>query len=72
MSKICVTTNISIFIFVSTCKQKTQYEPTEFSKNGEIHGKAVVITFSNRLNFNPNPIYRTINRRGYGPVQSKF
>ena len=45
MSKICVTTNISILIFVSTCKQITQSEPTEFSKNGVFHSKGVVIAF---------------------------
>ena len=47
MSKICVTTNISIHIFISTCKQVTQSEPTEFSKNGGFHSKVVVIFFSN-------------------------
>ena len=35
MSKICVTTNISMLIFASTCKQLPQLEPTEFSKNIE-------------------------------------
>ena len=58
MSKICVSTNISILIFVSTCKQKNQSELMEFSKNGVFHSKAVVIIFSNRLNFNPDPTLR--------------
>ena len=53
MSNICATTNISILIFVSTCKQKPQSEPTKFSKNGVFYSKAVVITFSNCLNQNP-------------------
>ena len=52
MSKICVTTNISIRTFVSTLKQITQSEHTEFSKNGVFYGKWVVITFSNCLNSN--------------------
>ena len=47
MSKIYVTTNTSILVFVSTCKQITQSEPTEFSKNGVFHSKAAVIIFSN-------------------------
>ena len=47
MSKICVTTNISILIFVSTCKQLTQSEPMGFSKNGAFHSKSVVIIFQN-------------------------
>ena len=55
MSKICVTTNTSILIFVSTCKQITQSEPTEFSKNGVFHSKGVVIAFSNYLKLNANP-----------------
>ena len=49
MSEICVITNTSILIFVSTCKQLTQSEPTEFSKNGVFHSKGVVIAFSNYL-----------------------
>ena len=55
MSKICVTTNNSILIFVSTCKKITQSEPTEFSKNGVIHSKVEVIAFSNCLKLNANP-----------------
>ena len=54
MSKICVTANTSIPIFASTCKQITQSEPTEFSKNGVFQRKCVVITFSNYLNLSPN------------------
>ena len=49
MSKICLTTNTSILIFVSTCKQIAQSEPTGFSKNGVFHSKCVVIAFSNYL-----------------------
>ena len=49
MSKICVTTNTPVVIFVSTCKQITQSEPTEFLKNGVFHSKGVVIAFSNYL-----------------------
>ena len=45
MSKICVTTNFSILIFVSTGKQRTQSEPMEFSKNGVFYSKSVIITF---------------------------
>ena len=45
MSKICVTTNILIFIFVSTYKHLTQSEQMEFSKNGVFHSKCVVIFF---------------------------
>ena len=55
MSKICVTTNTSILIFTSTCKQLTQSEPTGFSKNGVFHSKGVVIAFSNCLKVNANP-----------------
>ena len=55
MSKICVTTNTSILIFVSTCKQINQSEPTEFSKNGVFHSKGVVIAFSNCFKLNANP-----------------
>ena len=29
--------NISILIFISTCKQVTQSEPMEFSKNNVFH-----------------------------------
>ena len=47
MSKISVTTNISIFIFVSTCKHRTQSEQMEFSKNGVFHSKCEVIFFQN-------------------------
>ena len=47
MSKICVTTNISILIFISTCKKVTQSESMEFSKNGVFHSKDVVIIFLN-------------------------
>ena len=49
MSKICVTTNISTFIFVSTCKHLTLSEQMEFSKNGVFHSKRVVIFFQNDL-----------------------
>ena len=61
MSKICVSINTSIYIFVSTCKQITQSEPSEFSKNGVFHSKAAVITFSNCLNLNPVPILHGLN-----------
>ena len=44
-----------MLIFVSTCKQITQSEPTEFSKNGVFHSKAVVITFTKCLYFNLYP-----------------
>ena len=54
MSKICVTTNISMLIFIFTCKQITQSKPTEFSTNGLFHSKAVVITSSKCLNLNKN------------------
>ena len=54
MSKICLTTNISIHIFVSTCKQLTQSEPMEFSKNGIFHSKSVVIFFQKKLVENPS------------------
>ena len=47
MSKICLTTNISLIIFVSTCKQLTQSEPIEFSKNGVRYSKDIVIIFQN-------------------------
>ena len=46
ISKIYVTTNIAILIFVSTCKQQTQSGPMKFSKNGVFHSKGVVIIFS--------------------------
>ena len=44
--KICVNINISILIFVSTCKQLAQFEHLEFSKNGVFHNKGVVVIFS--------------------------
>ena len=56
MSKICVTRNTSILIFVSTCKQLTQSEPTKFSKNGVFHSRGVVIAFSNYLKLNSSVI----------------
>ena len=34
-------------IFVSICKQLTQSEPMEFSKNGVFHSNSVVIFFQN-------------------------
>ena len=46
MPKICVLTNNSILIFLSTCKQLPQYEHMEFSKNVVFHSKGVAITFS--------------------------
>ena len=46
MSKICVTTNISI----STCNHLTQSEQMDFSKNGVFHSKCVVIFFQNDQN----------------------
>ena len=52
MSKICVTTNISLLIFVYTCKQMTQSEFKEFSKSGVFHSKAVTIIVSKSFNFN--------------------
>ena len=55
MSKICVATNISIFIFVSTCKHQTQSEQMVFSKNGVFHSKGVVIAFSTYLKLNAKP-----------------
>ena len=55
MSKICVPTNISIFIFVSACKHLTQSEQMEFSKNGVVRSKCVVIFFQNDEIENPNP-----------------
>ena len=68
MSKICVNTNSSILIFVSTCKQLTKSEPTEFSKNGVFHSKGVVIAFSNYLKLNANlptiwKVYQNTNDR---------
>ena len=45
MSKICVTTIVSILIVIFTCKQITHSEPNEFSKNGVFHRNAVVIFF---------------------------
>ena len=51
-----ISTNISILIFASTCKQITQSEPMEFSKNGVFHIRAVVITFSKCLTCNWKPI----------------
>ena len=60
MSKICVTTNTSILIFVSTCKQITQSEPTEFSKNGLFHSKGVVIAFSNYVQLIANPVLHSV------------
>ena len=55
MSRFCVAVNISILLFVSTCKQLTQSEPMEFSKNGVFHSKSVDIIFSKWSNSNTNP-----------------
>ena len=55
MFNFCVSTNISVLIFVSTCKQLTQSELKEFLKNGVFHSKGVVIAFSNYLKLNANP-----------------
>ena len=56
MSKICVITTISILIYLSTCKQVAQSEPTEFSKDGVFRNKAVV-TLSKFWNLVLNPIH---------------
>ena len=55
MSKICVNANISILIIVSTCKQLSQSEPMEFSKNGLFQSKGEVIIFAKWSSWNPNP-----------------
>ena len=44
-----------MLIFVSTCKQITQSEPSEFSKNGVFHSKAEVINLLKCLNLYPDP-----------------
>ena len=65
MSKICASTNISTLIFVLTCKQLTQSEPMEFSKNGVFHSKSVVIISSNdQIEIPTQPFPGHVNRRG--------
>ena len=40
------------------CRQITQSEPIELSKNGVFYSKGVVIAFSNYLKLNANPTSR--------------
>ena len=61
MSKIFVSTNILIIIFVSICKVISQSESVEFAKNGKFHSKGVIITFSKSTLPSPSsyrPTYR--------------